>query len=180
MYSSWEDEYNDENESCIWLEPDSRQYFSSEDLINDFGYSDKNDIYNSGWFVQLPMIKQSELKRKFISSINQIEIEKAIKLIMDNNNYGYLPGYSIAFNIFIEEHPIIEAQWNSYYNYTMIACAKKWCKKNGIGFYKSFDPERVLNIKEVYKTNLYNSEEYMNDAKNPPTVFFGLIWRTLP
>lgn len=150
FYGEWCSERKAKYKIKSWLERSSLQFFSTEKLINEFGYKDCDEIESSGHFI--PVFKRDTvaLKKEFVASLHLKDIEDEIQSIMEHNDkHSNSPGYDAAFSILCEQYNGLEDDYCNYERNQLLKDAKKWCQENNIPYYTRDDAENKLNLSEI-------------------------------
>lgn len=158
LFGEWSSEDELEYEILSWYEKSSFQFFSTEKLIEEFGYKDYNEIESCGHFIPVFKTDVVALKKEFVANLHSSEVEDEIHEIMKRKKRIY----DVAFKIWGEEHPTL---WGEYYEFErdrLLKDAEKWCKDNNIPYYFRYDRELCVDLNSV---NFWSGWD--NDSLNP-------------
>lgn len=177
----WDSEDEDDNIYKVvnWFEKSSYQFFSTEDLLGEFGYRNYQEIVDSGFFIPVSKTDTVALMKQFVASHNEGKaIAKEIDNIIKNDNYGYDSGYAVAFRILME---VNEDIWDEYIQFEKECLTKdavKWCEDNGIAYffknkeYKKIDINAITDYGMFYSDNEDVNETVLFDIKKFETISF--------
>lgn len=177
----WDSEDEDDNiyEVVNWFEKSSYQFFSTEDLLGEFGYRNYQEIVDSGFFIPVSKTDTVAIMKQFVASHNDgEEIAKEIDNIIKNDNYGYDSGYAVAFRILME---VNEDIWDEYIQFEKECLTKdavKWCEENEIAYYfenseyKKIDINAITDCGMFYSDNEDVNETVLFDVKKFETISF--------
>ena len=102
IWIEWDCEDEDDNiyEVVNWFEKSSYQFFSTEDLLEEFGYRNYQEIVDSGFFIPVSKTDTVALMKQFVGSHNEGKaIAKEIDNIIKNDNYGYDSGSELLWKL---------------------------------------------------------------------------------
>lgn len=171
IWIEWDSEDEDENiyEVVNWFEKSSYQFFSTEDLLEKFGYKNYQEIVDSGFFIPASKTDIVDLMKQFVASHNEgEEIAKEIDNIIKNDNYGYNSGYAVAFRMFMEVNEDIWAEYIKHETECLTNDAVKWCEENGIAYYFENSEYKKIDINALAYCGVYYSD---NEEVNETALF---------
>ena len=151
-YGEWDSEEDTEYEVFYWFEKSSMQFFSTDRLIDEYGYKNCEEIKSSGFFVPAFKTDIISVHKDFIAKYHDKEIQSKIDEIIADNNYGYSSGYEVAFRILTQDFPEYDEFSEACLAHTrqkLFDDAKEWCDINGIPYYKKYDSERELDLRDT-------------------------------
>ncbi|MBQ7101742.1 MAG: hypothetical protein IJN81_08915, partial [Clostridia bacterium] len=169
----WDSEDEDDNiyEVVNWFEKSSYQFFSTEWLLEKFGYGNYQEIVDSGFFIPVSKTDTVAIMKQFVASHNEgEEIDKEIDNIIKNDNYGYDSGYAVAFRILMEVNEDILDEYVQFEKERLTKDAVKWCEENGIAYYFENSEYRKIDINAIADYGIYYSDD--EDANG--TVLFDV------
>lgn len=154
FYGEWCSEEDSEYEVNAWFEKSSFGFFYTSNLINKFGYKNFEEIQNSGYFIPVFKTDIIALQKEFIANYPDKRIEETMNEIIANDNFGYSSGYEVAFRILTQDYPEFDEFCNKYFDYeqsVLLESAQKWCSENGIPYYSTNDPDRILDLRNTLR-----------------------------
>lgn len=143
MYGLWDEEVNEFPDDSVWLERDSGQFFLTDSLVDEFGYESYDDIAESGYFIPVFRLNESELENDFLFSGYGEEKQAIISISKDKDC-----SFTVAFRIFAEVNEDFSSKWNEFQKNALAEGVKKWCKETGLEIYSDFDSDRRLKIND--------------------------------
>lgn len=152
MRGKWYKEEDSEYEVEYWLEKSSLQLFYTENLIEEFGYKNCDEIKKSGHFIPFFKTDIIALQKKFIENYPDKAVEETMNDIIKNDNYGYNSGYDVAFRILTQDYAEFRKFSDDYYDFEkkqLLKDAEQWCKENNIPYYTENDSERKLDLRNT-------------------------------
>ncbi len=170
----WDSEDEDDNiyEVVNWFEKSSYQFFSTEDLLDEFGYGNYQEIVDSGFFIPVSKTDTVAIMKQFVASHNESKaIAKEIDNIIKNDNYGYDSGYAVAFRILMEVNEDIWDEYIQFEKERLTKDAVKWCEENEIAYYFDNSEYRKIDINAIADYGTYYSDD---DEANGTTVLFDV------
>ncbi|MBR4050192.1 MAG: hypothetical protein IKK09_06815 [Clostridia bacterium] len=173
IWIEWDCEDEDDNiyEVVNWFEKSSYQFFSTEDLLEEFGYRNYQEIVDSGFFIPVSKTDTVALMKQFVGSHNEGKaIAKEIDNIIKNDNYGYDSGYAVAFRIIMEVNEDICDEYIQFQKERLTKDAVKWCEENGIAYYFENSEYKKIDINAITDYGMY----YSDDEDANETVLFDV------
>lgn len=153
MFGEWDREEDYKYEENCWFEKSSCTVFYSSNLIEEFGYKDCGEIKSSGHFIPLFKTDIVALQKEFIANYPDKSVEETINYILENDNFGYASGFSVAFRILTSDYPEFNEfsrEYHAFEKKRLTKDAEEWCERNHIPYYSEYDPERKLDLRDTF------------------------------
>lgn len=145
LFGEWCSEDELEYKVLSWYEKSSFQFFSTEKLIEEFGYKDYNEIESCGHFIPVFKTDVVAIKKEFVANLHSNEVEKEIQTIIDSKKCSY----DVAFKIWGEVHKRLRREYYDFEHDRLLKDAEKWCKENNIPYYTPYDKELCVDLNIV-------------------------------
>lgn len=167
FYGLWDEENNENPDDKIWYEKSSCQFFCADDLMEEYGYKNEDNIVASGWFIPVFQKSETELKKSFIKFLDDKSIEDELISIMANNEETYC----IAFEMLVETNFYLQEKWNDFMKKELLCEAQKWCFDNDIAYFDDNDCDHAVKLSEIIGINGY-SDEIIPDEVPHQAIFY--------
>ncbi|MBQ2694678.1 MAG: hypothetical protein IJF57_03910 [Clostridia bacterium] len=165
LFGEWSSEDELAYDVSSWFEKSSFQFFTTDKLIENFGYKNYNEIESCGHFIPVFKTDVVALKKEFVTNLRSKEVENEIQAIIERKNRGY----DVAFRIWGEEHPTLWGEYHEFERDRLLRDAEKWCKYNSIPYYTPYDEELCIDLNTVYFWSGYDLLEPLSE----PLMWFA-------
>ncbi len=115
---------SDDPDSGWWYCITDKQVYGTPNLYEEFGYSSKGEIYETGLYLEFPKIDRDEFARAYLRLLLGKDYQKDWMAVPDEE-------FKLAFRIFIENNNLLY-DFFEYEKKELLPVLEEWCSKNGI------------------------------------------------
>lgn len=112
-----------------WFCLEDERVYSSDEMRLLFGFSNEDQIIESGVFLKLFKTDIPSLKKLFVKNYPYHKLEKMITAICNQEKVDF----NVAFNICAETAPF-RFDWFSFEKQQLESDAVSWCESNGLPY----------------------------------------------